>query len=217
MIFNQRNLQISWPQTNRILSVGLALSMLALSCRYNAGDPDSTLTDIDGNRYQTLRIGTQIWMAENLRVTRTPDGNLVPWHFPNDDSSCVMVYGLLYDWQTALQSAPKGWHVPSNEEWDKLAQHLGALGAAKLKDTLYWRTSSKNVTNETGFSARPAGYWNDSRFDNQFGLTAVFWSSTQADSHFVWSRTISADHDTLRRVPQHPQYGFSVRCVKDSP
>lgn len=172
---------------------------------------DSVLTDIDGNRYATVRIGDQVWMAENLRVTKTPEGNSIISHFANNDSSTVREFGRLYDWQTALHIAPKGWHLPSDDEWNILARHLGTLAAATLKDGAHWRG-----TNETGFSARPAGYWNDSGFDNRFGQTAVFWTSTHQDSHFVWSRTISAQHDTLRSVTQHPQYGFSVRCIKDN-
>lgn len=171
---------------------------------------DSILTDIDGNRYATVRIGTQVWMAENLRVTRTPDGKPIISHFPNQDSTTVRTFGRLYDWQTALSIAPEGWHLPSDEEWNILAMHLGMSAASKLKDSTHWPGMNK-----TRFSARPAGYWNDSGFDSRFGQTAVFWTSTQQDSHFVWSRTISAQHDTLRRVTQHPQYGFSVRCVKN--
>lgn len=155
-------------------------------------------------------------MAENLRVTKTPDGKPVYSHFPNDDSSEVKVYGLLYNWKSALQVVPKGWHLPSDSEWSMIVQYLGPLCAAKLKDTLYWRISNKSTTNETGFSVRPAGYWNDSGFDNQFGLTAVFWSSTQTDSHFVWCRTFNTNNDTLHRATQHPQYGFSVRCIKNN-
>lgn len=198
---------------HRIFGVVFCFSLLVYACR----DADSTVTDIDGNRYRTTQIGTQVWMAENLRVTRTPEGKPVTSYFPNGDSSEAKLYGRLYDWATAIQIAPKGWHIPSDEEWERLSKYLGVLSGAKLKDTLHWRTSSRSATNETGFTALPSGYWNDSGFDNRFGLTAVFWSSTQVDSHFVWSRTMSATHDTLRKAPQHPQYGFSVRCIKDNP
>ncbi|MBL7959651.1 fibrobacter succinogenes major paralogous domain-containing protein [bacterium] len=179
-----------------------------------SGSSSGLAVDIDGNRYHTAQIGTQVWMTENLRVTRTCDGEPAVSYLPNNDSINVRIYGRLYDWHTAIRVVPKGWHLPTDDEWKILGEYLGDLGAAKLKDSLYWHTD-KNATNETGFSARPAGYWNENGFDNRFGLTAVFWSSTQVDSHFVWSRTVSAKHDTLRRAPQHPQYGFSIRCIRD--
>jgi uncharacterized protein (TIGR02145 family) len=202
--------------TNKILPFVVSFCLLPLDCRPEKGKTDAGVVDCEGNRYATVKIGTQVWMAENLRVTRTPEGEPVFSHLPNDDSLAERMYGRLYDWQTAIRVAPSGWHVPSDGEWNALEEHLGTLAAAHLKDTLYWRISRKSVTNEAGFSARPAGYWNDGVFDNQFGSVAVFWSSTRADSHFVWSRTMSTSHDTMRRAPQHPQYGFSVRCIRDN-
>lgn len=188
---------------------------LIAACRHSGSNTDLVVVDIDGNRYRAVQIGTQVWMTENLRVTRTFGGEPALSYLPNDDSNSVKTYGRLYDWHTAIRVAPKGWHIPTDDDWKVLGEYLGNLGASKLKDSLYWHTD-KSATNETGFSARPTGYWNESGFDNRFGLTTVFWSSTQVDSHFVWSRTISANHDTLRRAPQHPQYGFSVRCIKDN-
>ena len=199
-----------------VVVVAGSFCLLTSSCGRHVELADSTATDIDGNRYRTVQIGTQVWMAENLRVTRSSRGKSVISYSPDGDTSNVPSYGRLYDWQTALRISPRGWHIPSDEEWRVLEEHLGAVGAAKLRDTILWCTSRRSGTNETGFSARPAGYWNESGFDNRFGFTAVFWSSTQSDSHFVWSRTLSADHDTVRRARQHPQYGFSVRCVKDA-
>ena len=198
-----------------ILAILLSFNPFVSACRQHGDVANLEVVDIDGNRYRTVQIGTQVWMTENLRVTRTVKGDTVVSHLPNGDSNSVNIYGRLYDWPTAISIAPTGWHIPTDDEWKTLGEHTGTFGAAKLKDSLYWHTNLR-ATNETGFSARPAGYWNESGFDNRFGLTAVFWSSTQVDSHFVWSRTLSANHDTLRRAPQHPQYGFSVRCIKDN-
>ena len=182
---------------------------IALACNL----PDQTCKDIDGNAYRIVQIGTQVWMAENLRVTRAPDGSPLQTHFPNDDSSTIKTYGLLYDWKTALRAAPEGWHVPSDDEWKILESYLGDRAVLALKDTAYWQSDNTSSTIAAAFSARSAGYWNDGEFDNRFGKTAVFWSSTPADSHFVWARTLSTNHDTLRRAQQHPHYGFSVRCI----
>ncbi len=200
----------------RMIRYGRLTSAVCISCALLAcWDSQQTMTDIDGNKYRVVQIGTQVWMAENLQVTKAPDGTPVNSQVPNHDSNQVSNFGRLYNWSSALRVAPKGWHLPTDDEWEILARHFDSDGAAKLKDTLYWKVSDERATNESGFSARPAGYWNDQGFDNRFGLTAVFWSSTQADSQLVWSRTLSATHDTLRRASQHPQYGFSVRCIKD--
>lgn len=194
-----------------MLSNVVCISIALLAC----GDSEQTMTDIEGNRYRVVQIGLQVWMAENLRVNKAPDGAPVSSHLPNYDTSQVDVFGRLYDWSTAMRVAPKGWHLPTDDEWETLARQLGPNCAAKLKDTFHWKASKGSATNESGFSARPAGYWNDQGFDDRFGLTAVFWSSTQVDSRLVWSRTINDAHDTLQRAPQHPHYGFSIRCIKD--
>ncbi len=200
-----------------VLMIVVALSGIFLSLGLSGRVSSEILKDFEGNQYKAVVIGEQTWMAENLRSTKTQDGTPVLSFFPNDDSNAVAQYGRLYTWETALTIAPKGWHLPTDAEWYALEKHLGKNTGAKLKDTVLWRSTNTGATNPAGFSARPAGYWNDSGFENNFGSRAVFWSSTKQDSHFVWSRTLSHDHDSLRRAPQHPQYGFSVRCIKDVP
>jgi len=196
----------------------LILAILLGTVRFQ-GSPSNqnTLRDFEGNEYRTVRIGDQIWMSENLRSTRTREGIVVTSFLPNNDSSNIRNYGRLYDWETAIRIAPNGWHLPSDTEWHALEKHLGKTAGAKLKDTVFWSPPNTGATNAAAFNARPAGYWNEGGFDNNFGLRAVFWSSTKQNSHFVWSRTLSYDHDSLRRAPQHPQYGFSVRYIKDMP
>ena len=174
-----------------------------------------TLRDIDGNEYRSVRLGRQTWMAENLRTTRSRAGEPLPSSAPNDDDASVPVYGRLYDWKTARRACPAGWHLPSDAEWTALETALGAHAGGSLKDTLGWKSPNLDATNRTGFSARPAGYASDHEFDNQFGTRAVFWSATAADDHFVWSRVLGHDSPDLRRAMQHPQYGFSVRCLED--
>lgn len=174
----------------------------------------ATLRDIDGNEYRSVRLGPQIWMAENLRTTRSRAGEPLPSSAPNDDEASVPVYGRLYDWATARRACPDGWHLPSDAEWALLDTTVGAHAGGALKDTRTWR-SPDAATNRTGFSARPAGYASDHEFDSQFGTRAVFWSATPADDHFVWSRVLGDDSPDLRRAMQHPQYDFSVRCLED--
>jgi len=117
----------------------------------------SPLTDIDGNTYEIVKIGNQVWMAENLKVTHYRNGDAIPyvtddavWDDPylydggychyNDDESYAAVYGLLYNWHAVHDYrglAPEGWHVPSDEEWKELEMSLGMSQASA--DSMGWR------------------------------------------------------------------------------
>jgi uncharacterized protein (TIGR02145 family) len=142
------------------------------------------VTDIDGNEYKTITIGTQTWMAENLRVTHYRDGdplsagtsktswdNLPPgvgaycnYGFTSNASSTA-VYGRLYNWYAVSDSrniAPEGWHVPTDAEWTTLTTFLGgdqvAGGLMKEAGTTHWIAPNTGATNSSGFTALPAGY-----------------------------------------------------------
>ena len=116
-----------------------------INYKYKSGpDPDcGTLTDIDGNVYQIVTIGTQVWMMENLKVTHYRNGDPIPtvtdngaWaglstgaycNFNNDEHH-VATYGRLYNWYAVDDSrniAPEGWHVASDDEWKQLEMYLG--------------------------------------------------------------------------------------------
>ncbi len=195
-------------RTTRIFS-WLALATLA------ACSGSYTVADIDGNTYPVVVIGNQRWTAANLRTTRAFDGRPLAAHPPNADTATVARFGLLYDWADARRACMTGWHLPSDQEWAMLDHAVGAAAGGALKDTAHWQAPNVGAVNRYGFAARPAGYWNDVGFDNLFGRAVVYWSSTPQDTHFVWTRSLAADHDSLRRVPQHPTYGLAVRCVRD--
>jgi len=138
-----------------------------------------TMTDIDGNVYETVTIGTQVWMAENLKVTHYRNGNtilhIIDWfswftltgaycEYDNDVNN-VAVYGRLYNWYAVNDSryiAPVGWHVPSDAEWLTLVDYLGGdtVADGKMKEigTTHWVSPNTGATNESGFSALPGGY-----------------------------------------------------------
>ncbi len=140
-----------------------------------------TVTDVDGNVYKTVIIGTQVWMAENLKVTRFRNGDPIPttnpatrdisgernpvyqWIFENRPED-LAVYGRLYTWYAVMDIrgiAPEGWHVPSDEEWKTLAEYLGGDGAAggKMKEAGagYWKGPNTGATNASGFTGLPGG------------------------------------------------------------
>lgn len=138
-----------------------------------------TVTDIDGNVYQTINIGGQIWMAENLKTTHYRDGAEIPlvpgdldWFnqtsgaycLYNNDSGVAATYGKLYNWYAATDAhniAPAGYHVPTLAEWDVLRNYLGGLnvagGKAKESGLTHWITPNTGATNSSGFNSIPGG------------------------------------------------------------
>ena len=148
----------------------IALTFLAfnISCKKNTASPndDSTVTDTDGNVYETVTIGDQVWMAENLKVTHYRNGDEISnvidnedWFnittgaycsFNNDDSN-IDTYGLLYNWYAVSDSrdlAPLGWHIPTDEEWKKLEIFIG-MSQTEADDTSYRGTDEGGKLKET--------------------------------------------------------------------
>jgi len=195
-----------------------------------------TVTDIDGNVYQTLTIGTQVWMAENLKVTQYRNGDDIPnvtddgtWGGLTTGAYCnynnnvnnVDTYGRLYNWYAVDDSrglAPEGWHVPSDAEWQTLVDYLGgdAVAGGKMKEagTIHWTSPNTGATNESGFSALPGGA--RSTNGNDYGVTiyANFWSSTEFTS-YAWGRGLPSNNLGISRGYYYKHFGFSIRCIKD--
>ncbi|WNJ19074.1 fibrobacter succinogenes major paralogous domain-containing protein [Pontibacter sp. G13] len=168
------------------------------------------LTDTSGNRYQIRQYGNTLWMTENLRTTRDAQGDLVTYYFPNGAPSNAAEFGLLYDFETACKVCPRGWKLPTNEDWDSLLRMANL--AASFKDSLFWNGESNS--NESGFTLRPSGYGNEGEHDNQFGERAILWSCTWDGKEFVWTYIAESGRDSIRSASQHPPYAFSVRCIK---
>lgn len=196
-----------------------------------------TVTDIDGNVYQTVTIGAQVWMAENLKVTHYRNGDPIPhvtdvsiWGGLSTGAYCeydnnpanVTTYGRLYNWYAVDDSrniAPEGWHVPTDEEWQTLVDYLGGrwVAGGKLKEagTTHWISPNAGATNESGFSALPGGLSHlDGNFDSM-GLSAVFWSSTVFSSNDAWYRYLNSGFSHVDRGNTGERSGSSVRCVRD--
>ena len=200
-------------------------------------DTTGILVDIDGNVYDIIKIGTQWWMAENLRVEHFNDGEEIPeitgsgeWNstsspgycwFNNDKPSYIEPYGALYNWFVVdtEKICPTGWHVPSSNETDILIDQCGGpenAGAILKEEGLeHWLSPNEGATNATGFTAVAAGFRNYvGTFDN-FGETMTLWTSTSPGSG--WGNTIvltwigTQAGSTMGN--QHD--GYSVRCVKD--
>lgn len=151
-------------------------------------------------------------MTENLRDTLDRSGNPIKYYFPNDDSTLMNTFGLLYDFETACKVCPDGWTLPTNDDWEKLLELNDGYAAQAYKDSHFWEGDVR--TNKSLFSGRPAGSGNNGEYDNHFGEKTLFWSATKEDEHFVWTYILELHNDAVRTASQHPTYAFSVRCVK---
>ncbi len=195
------------------------------------------VTDIEGNEYKTITIGTQTWMANNLEATRYNDGTPVPlvadpvkWSslsshgycfYNNDPDTYKEAFGALYNGYTINSGkiCPSGWHVPSNEEWDVLAAYLGgtdvAGGRMKEVGTLHWVSPNIGASDINNFRALPGGLrYSDGRF-HDFGFGGYWWSSTQYStirSYFIF---LFYEDSALFRFNNLKTNGFSIRCLKD--
>ena len=171
-----------------------------------------TFTDTrDGQRYKWVRIGNQIWMAENLNYK-----TLNSWWYDNSSSNGD-VYGRLYTWEAARSACPNGWHLPrSNKEWKVLVKYLGGkkIAGNKMKSTSAWNNNG-NCTNSSGFSALPGAYRNLSGNFNSLTSYAYFWSSSECSNKSGWGWFLDYSNDEVSRNNYDRSYGYSVRCVKD--
>jgi uncharacterized protein (TIGR02145 family) len=195
------------------------------------------VTDIDGNTYLTIRIGKQWWMAENLKVTHYLNGDAIPnvtggkawvnlitgaYCSYDNDAANAKAYGLLYNCYAVMDArglAPKGWHVPSDEEWQILVDYFGHNedAGSKMKETgiIYWNSPNTGATNESGFSALPGGYRSNYGNFSSVGTTALFWSSTKGSRGNAWYRYLGYSYSGIYRDGYNKGNGFSVRCVQD--
>jgi len=198
-----------------------------------SGMHNGTVTDKDGNIYKTVTIGTQTWMAENLRTTKYNDGSAIPnvtdntewktqtagaycWY--DNDISNKATYGALYNFYTVVDSrklCPTGWHVPSYDEWTQLIDFAGTDHGRKLKSRSEWH-SYGNGTDDFNFSGMPGGcrFFNVSFYN--IGETSDWWSSTEESAcNIAWHHYIYYKYNTLSRNKTEKNNGFSVRCIKN--
>jgi uncharacterized protein (TIGR02145 family) len=202
------------------------------------GIPGNGVTDIDGNRYRTVIIGNQEWMAENLKVKRYRNGDLIPntpdgttwnrlstgsWVYYNNDSSNMSLFGLLYNWHASTDSrglCPQGWQFPSDQDWSSLVSYLGGntVAGGKLKSvgTEYWQSPNTDATNETGFSGLPAGarhFQNNGTFGS-IGTGAAFWTSDLERAGIGLARGLVHNTGAVSRAGGDVRGGYSVRCFR---
>ena len=199
-----------------------------------------TVTDIDGNVYHTVKIGTQVWMTENLKSTRYRNGNPIAnvvdgsqWSALTTGAYCDhsnlsdngSTYGKLYNFYAATNQdnlCPKGWHVPADAEWTTLITFLGgeSIAGGKMREigTAHWQSPNTGATNDCEFTALPGGLRNkNGSFYNSIGSYCGWWSSTayEYDANVAFLRYIGNYDGGIYSKKDFKAFGLSVRCLKD--
>lgn len=197
-----------------------------------------TIVDIDNNTYNTVIIGTQAWLKENLRTTKYNDGIAIPlitddteWtnlttgarcYYYNDSLTYENTYGALYNWHTVNTNklCPSFWHVPTDDEWTTLTTFLGGVAVAggKLKETgtTLWASPNTGATNTSGFTARPGCYRDYDGWFFGVGGNGAFWSSNESGVDGAWVRSVSYNKTSVARDGGYwKTSGISVRCIRD--
>tara|TARA_Y100000768_G_scaffold325135_1_gene262039 strand:+ start:405 stop:1133 length:729 start_codon:yes stop_codon:yes gene_type:complete len=197
------------------------------------GDNSTCVTDIDGNIYNSVWIGYQLWMQQNLKVTRYQNGDEIPYycctdsigayyHYNNDSSIASDDYGNLYNGIAANDSrnvCPEGWRVPNIEEvYDLISYVSGDGGALKKEGYTYWDTPNTGASNSTGFSAVGAGRADPPQYGGDgynLNESTRFWttSSSLQNYHQTFRLNKSSTHTNIGGNRNHT--AFSVRCIKD--
>lgn len=224
---------------------GVLAASVFVSLIHYQNPTSGTLQDIQGQRYETRLIGDQWWMAENLNVSHYLNGDPIPqvqdpekwialktgaWCFYDNEPANGIEYGRLYNWYAVNDPrglAPKGWHVPTDEEWKELEATLGMQPARgdtqgwfgtdegmQLKSASGWNEDGNGI-DSWGFSALPGGFRGYSGNFNWIGNSASFWSTSDYGWDLVWHRSLRGDLSTIRRKLGTKLRGYSVRCVQD--
>lgn len=193
----------------------------------------------DGRSYKMVNIGTQIWMAENLKATKLNDGSPIPnvtdgddWGEQTSPGYCIIfndteeipvIYGHLYNFHAVNSGklCPIGWHIPTTDEWNILFNYLSGIdiAGAKLKEVgiEYWASPNIGATNEVGFSALGGGFRYESGFYYGFGDYATFWTANESAPNRPFAVWISNMGLNAMLHSQANDYNraFSVRCIQD--
>lgn len=191
-----------------------------------------------------VKIGDQVWMSANLDVGTFRNGDSIPqvqsneewekvgkekrpaWCYYANDPGTAKVYGRLYNWYAVNDPrglSPRGWHVPTNDEWIKLENFIGIpVVGQQLKNNTGWNGNGSG-NNKSGFSAMPGGY--RSRDGNFTGMGEFTYLSgitqdklpdaKETDNYFIWGRGLHFENNTMMRCGLDKEFGLYVRCIKD--
>jgi len=236
--------QLSLFTTNTVYYVRAYAWVIPTACYGNVqvfkttGNVVDTVTDIEGNVYHIITIGTQKWMLENLRSRRYRNGdplteitNIADWNnikvgaycTLDNDNNNAFTFGRYYNLaviQDSRSIAPIGWHIPSDQDWKTLSIILvgDTLAGGKLKEnsTMFWNSPNYGATNSSGFTGLPAGFpLAEKKMFWDFGRTANWWGKTSDTSiHVCYSLTYDNGMIYKGIFPGNG-WGYNIRCIKD--
>lgn len=207
-------------KTNFLLVEALMIVIIITSC---------------GKSYKEIKIGNQVWMTDNLNVNKFHNGVTIPesknaeewkkageagepaWCYYDNDPANGAKYGRLYNWYAVNHPsglAPKGWKIPSNDDWSLLTKYLGADAGKKMKSTIGWLENG-NGTNETGFNALPGGFRNYGVGFGGIGYSGYYWCGTEGDTDYGWVWFVHYHGSEVVREGSGKGMGYYVRCVRD--
>lgn len=199
--------------------------------------PNNVIYDIDNNIYNTITIGTQEWMKEDLRVSHYRNGDLIntiniyadirneispkyQWSYQRNDTNVINA-SKLYTWYTVVDNrgvCPTGWHLPSDSEWEKLISYLGGelVAGEKLREAGGEHWSLDNTgTNESGFTALPDAIRRSDGYFWPSTPSVRYLSSTESGSEYAWIRQLEERPKNVFRSSYEKKGGYSCRCIKD--
>jgi len=215
-----------------LLMLMAMMFVFVMGCVIDPNPEFGEMTDErDGQTYQTVKLGDQTWLAQNLNYET--DNN--SWCYNDDPDNCE-TYGRLYDWDAAMTACPDGWHLASDEEWSALIKYLDpranpsadlaeseiAGGMMKATGTIedgtgLWRRPNKDATNLSGFSAVPSGTRFASGSFNMVSQHVMFWTSTEYGTDNAWTRMLDYNQSGIFRdnTAITKDYAVAVRCIMD--
>lgn len=201
----------------------------------NSGDTGE-IVDVNGTSYETVQIGNQVWMADNLNVTHYRNGDPIPsitnnqeWEEMKEGAYSYYrnfwyfgrVYGALYNWHAVNDErglCPEGWRIPDDYDWRELSRYLGGREEAggKLKATsLRWMRPNEGATDETGFSALPGGYRHSNGTFYNIRKFGDYWTSLGFPDGYAYFRSFCNEYSYMHEGVYSKSTGAYVRCIKE--
>ncbi|MEI6089223.1 MAG: fibrobacter succinogenes major paralogous domain-containing protein [bacterium] len=220
--------------------IGLAFTVVAVLIFIGCGKENPTEPNTDN--FTSVKLGIQVWMNTNLDVDHYRNGDSIPevrdpkeweklktgaWCYYDNNPANGAIYGKLYNGYAINDPrglAPKGWHIPKDEEWTRLEIYLGGadIAGGKMKSigtvedgTGLWHWSNWHATNESGFSAIPGGWRSNNSTFYSMEYNAYWWSSTISDDNKITVRYIIFCSEASEKSNIECNFGYAVRCIKD--
>jgi uncharacterized protein (TIGR02145 family) len=218
------------------LNIGGVTCVLVINVTTPTSGYGANITDVDGNSYKTVYIGTQQWMGENLKTTKYNDGTSIlnitdntqwanntigAWSYYANNSSNNSLYGKLYNWFAVNKTTngnknicPTDWHVPTQAEWMILTNYIGPSPSYYLKAISTWLDNG-NGSNSSLFNGVGSGYRTHLGDFLHQGQEGSYWSSTEAGSNWAIRLRFNSISSEVQNLDLLKRFGFSIRCVKD--